>query len=112
VSLLGGSRAWLLQRITAVYLGVYAPVALLGLMLRPPADYAEWVALFAHPLVWLATALFMLLLLLHAWIGLRDVMLDYLKPLSVRLTGLALAALFLVAMGLWALWILIEAVLQ
>ncbi|AHE98452.1 succinate dehydrogenase, hydrophobic membrane anchor protein [Thioalkalivibrio paradoxus] len=112
MSLLGGQRAWLLQRITAVYAGLYLFVAVAVLLARAPADHAAWLALVAHPAVWLATALFVLVLLLHAWVGLRDVILDYLKPAWVRLTVLTLAAGAFLAMGFWALWILIEAALR
>ncbi|AGA33114.1 Succinate dehydrogenase hydrophobic membrane anchor protein [Thioalkalivibrio nitratireducens DSM 14787] len=112
MSLLGGQRAWLLQRVTAVYAGVYLLGAVALLLVRPPADHGAWLALVAHPAVWLATALFVLVLLLHAWVGLRDVILDYLKPAWVRLTVLTLAAGVFLVMGFWALWILIDAVLR
>lgn len=112
MSLLGGQRAWLLQRVTAIYAGLYLVLAVAVLLVRPPGDHAAWLALIAHPAVWLATGLFVPVLLLHAWVGLRDVFLDYLKPAWVRLTALTLAAGAFLLMGLWALWILTEAVLR
>ena len=111
MSVLSGQRAWLLQRITALYAGLYVLAAVAVLLTRPPGDHADWLDLVTHPVVWLATAAFVLLLLLHAWIGLRDVILDYVKPVAVRLTALVVAAMVFLLIGLWAFWILIEAAL-
>ena len=111
MSLLSGQRAWLLQRITAVYAGAYVFLAVAWLLARPPQDHAAWLALVSQPGVWLATALFVLVVLLHAWIGLRDVILDYLRPAGLRLAALVAAGGAFLLMGLWALWILIEAAL-
>jgi succinate dehydrogenase / fumarate reductase, membrane anchor subunit len=111
VSLLSGQRAWLLQRITALFAGVYVFLAVAVLLARPPADHGAWLALVTHPVVWLATAAFIILILLHAWIGLRDVILDYVRPLAVRLAALVAVAIGFLLLGLWALWILIEAAL-
>ena len=111
MSLLSGQRAWLLQRITALYAGVYVFLAVAVLLARPPADHAVWLAIITHPVVWLATAAFVILMLLHAWIGLRDVILDYVRPLAVRLAALVAVAVGFLLLGLWALWILIEAAL-
>jgi succinate dehydrogenase, hydrophobic membrane anchor protein len=55
-----------------------------------------------------AFGLFALALLLHAWIGVRDVILDYVKPPALRLALLAAVALFLLANGLWLAGILME----
>jgi succinate dehydrogenase / fumarate reductase membrane anchor subunit len=49
-----------------------------------------------------ATALAAAALLLHAWVGVRDVILDYVKPLPLRAGLLVLVALVLAAEGLWA----------
>jgi succinate dehydrogenase / fumarate reductase membrane anchor subunit len=41
-------------------------------------------------------------LLLHAWVGLRDVVLDYIKPLALRVGVLALLGFALLAVAMWA----------
>jgi len=43
---------------------------------------------------------------LHVWVGLRDILMDYVQPLSVRLFVTAMLAMGLSACGLWALRIL------
>ncbi len=105
---MSGFRAWVWQRASAVYLALYIAYVLLHLMLAPPVDQqalASWMG--ALPM-WLATALFMLMLLLHAWVGVRDVILDYLKPAFLRFLALLAVQAFLLACGLWALAVLVQ----
>jgi len=61
-----------------------------------------------RPLVWLGSALFVPALLLHAWIGVRDVLLDYLPSSLVRLVALSLLLVALWGLGAWALLILVK----
>ena len=49
-------------------------------------DYAAWKALFASSAFRIATFLFMVALLWHAWVGVRNILMDYIKPAGVRLT--------------------------
>jgi succinate dehydrogenase / fumarate reductase membrane anchor subunit len=58
------------------------------------------------PAVSVSAALFFLALLLHVWAGLRDILMDYVQPLAVRLIFTSILALGLSACGLWALQIL------
>ncbi len=95
------------QRVSAVYLALYIAWILLRLMVAPPGNHQalqEWVSSLG---MWLATAVFMLMLLLHAWVGVRDVVLDYVKPTVLRLLVLAAVLAFLLACGLWALVVLV-----
>lgn len=98
-----GLRAWLWQRLSAVYLLCYAIFVMLAFAISPPDSYAAWRAWMADPLVGLATALFFVALLLHAWVGMRDVIIDYAGVLSLRLALLTLTALGLAGTGLWVL---------
>lgn len=101
-----GLRAWLWQRVSAVYLLAYLLIGG-GMLLRsPPAGYAEWHDWMAEPFVGLATALFFAALLLHAWIGVRDIIIDYVGSLAARLTLLTLTGFGLAGAGLWTLKIL------
>ena len=104
---LSGFRAWMWQRASAVYLALYIAWILLRLMLAPPADQQvlqDWMSSLG---MWLATAVFIILLLLHAWVGVRDVVLDYVRPAALRLLVLAAVLAFLLACGLWALAVLV-----
>lgn len=99
---LSGLRAWILQRVSAAVLLLWLLYFVGVLLAAPPADHAAWVAWITAPGMAVATALAFGALLLHAWVGVRDVILDYVKPLALRAGLLVLVALVLVAEGLWA----------
>lgn len=103
-----GLGEWLLQRLSALYVAGFAVYAAIFLLLFPPADYAAWRAWFGSGAVRLAWALFIVLLLIHAWIGMRSVFLDYLRSLWLRLSVLTLTAVGLLALALWAGQILLR----
>jgi len=105
---LTGLPAWLVQRLSALYMALYAIVALGWWAFAAEIDYDAWRALFAQPVVSIATAMFMLALLLHAWIGVRDVILDYAgRTPAVRLLLLTLLGGWLIAMAFWTLQIVL-----
>jgi succinate dehydrogenase / fumarate reductase, membrane anchor subunit len=98
---------WLWQRVTSVYMAGFVVYVIVHLSLSPARDHAAWTAWFALGHVRLAWALFILSLLLHAWIGMRSIYLDYLHPLWLRFSVSLLTALGLLALGLWAARILL-----
>lgn len=104
-----GSRAWLMQRISAVYLAVYIVMFGLHLLFDAPASYQAWRAWMGLPFITVTTSLFFAALLMHAWVGLRDVIMDYVHPPAVRFLLLVSVALGVFAMGLWALRVLMLA---
>lgn len=105
--LASGLRAWALQRITALYLGGFTLYLLWLFLFNPPADHAAWRALVTGPVSSLAWMLAFLALILHAWVGLRDILIDYLHPPLLRIAGLLLVGLFLTVCAFWALRLLI-----
>lgn len=102
-----GTRDWLGQRVTAVIMAVYS--LLIGgiLLFGAPGDFGEWKALFSGRIMQLATLLFIASLLYHAWVGIRDVLMDYVKPTSVRLTLQIGVILSLVVYLAWSFMILL-----
>jgi len=104
-----GLRAWILQRLTAVYMTLFVIYAALRWLPAPPASHEFWRAWVADPWVGVAILLFFASLLLHAWIGIRDVLIDYVRPIGARLTLLTLTGLGLVGCGLWVLQVIFMA---
>lgn len=98
-----GLRAWLLQRITAVYLAIYIIATLLYLLTRNTIDFPLWHNWLASPLMGVATTLFTLALLLHVWVGIRDVLIDYVHLVSLRLLFMVVTALILLGSLLWVI---------
>lgn len=96
-----GWKDWLAQRVTAVVMALYT-LLLLGIALyHGGIDHASWTALIAHPAFRIATMLFGLALFWHAWIGMRDIWMDYVKPVGLRLTLEVLTVIVLVAYAAW-----------
>jgi len=97
-----GLRDWLLQRLTAVVMAVYSIVLVACVLLHPIHSQADLRALFAGAFFRVATLLFVLALLYHAWVGMRDILMDYVKPVWVRLGLQAVIGQVLIGYLVWA----------
>ncbi|MEJ1296400.1 MAG: succinate dehydrogenase, hydrophobic membrane anchor protein [Candidatus Sedimenticola sp. (ex Thyasira tokunagai)] len=96
-----GLRAWVLQRVTAVYLGIYIIYLFTYLAFSGPDSYETWRAYLAHPVAAAAMQLFFVALLIHSWVGIRDVLIDYVPLFIARVVLLTLFGTGLVACGLF-----------
>ena len=81
-----GASDWLAQRITGIVIAVYALVLFFVWAGTPDLDFAGWSALFASGWIKVLTLMAVLALAWHAWIGVRDIFMDYIKPTWMRLT--------------------------
>jgi succinate dehydrogenase / fumarate reductase membrane anchor subunit len=104
--------AWVIQRATSVYLLVMLSYLLIHFIFDAPADHAALVGWASQPLVAMALLLLVPVVLMHAWVGIRDVLIDYVHVLGLRITLLSLFAFVFVASGLWAFKAIIIASLQ
>lgn len=104
-----GLRAWVAQRLTAVYLALFLLFLLVKFALDPPLHHAEWRGWLADPVVGISCLLFFLALQLHAWVGVRDILMDYARPIALRAVLMSLVLLTLLACGVWAVQLLILA---
>lgn len=101
-----GMRDWLAQRITGVVIALYAVYLFFAICTLPEATYQNWTMLFAGPFTKVATLLAMLALIYHAWVGIRDLYMDYLKCTALRLLLQVLTILALAGYAFWAVTIL------
>jgi succinate dehydrogenase / fumarate reductase, membrane anchor subunit len=101
-----GLRDWLAQRFTAVVMAVYAFFIMVYLLLQPSFGYDTWIELFSGNVMRTFSLLFLLSLFYHAWIGVRDIVMDYIKPASIRLLVHVLVILALVLYVIWSVQIL------
>jgi len=90
-----GTGTWLVQRASAALLALTLPVLVICFLTALPLDFAGWQALFAS--LWLRVLMLLTAaaLALHAWVGMRDIFMDY-----VRHTGLRLALYLVVIVTL------------
>jgi succinate dehydrogenase / fumarate reductase membrane anchor subunit len=103
-----GLRDWLVQRLTALVLAAYAvflPVYVL-VSASGPLGYDTWAALFVPLWMKVVTLMALLALVYHAWIGVRDIWMDYVKPAGLRLVLQLASVLWLVACAIWSVQIL------
>jgi len=101
-----GARDWLAQRVTAIVMTLYTLLIALIVLWHGGLDYATWKAMFAGAAFRVATFLFMVSLLFHAWVGMRNILMDYAKPTSLRLTLQIAVVCVLVAYAGWTVQVL------
>lgn len=101
-----GLRDWLAQRVSAVILAVYAIVLGGYALFASDLTYDKWAGLFAPTAMKVATLLALFALFFHAWIGIRDIWMDYVKPVALRLTLEVLTILWLLGCAIWSVQIL------
>lgn len=101
-----GLRDWLVQRITALVMAIYALVIVAYLLVQPAFGYDTWSGLFSGNLMRTFSLLFLFSLFYHAWIGVRDIVMDYVKPASIRLVIHVLVILALILYAIWSVQIL------
>ena len=103
---MSGLLAWTLQRLTAIFMLVFCVFVLLRFTFERPHSFREWHAWVASPLMLFAMALFFVALALHTWVGLRDVIMDYVHSFALRIYLFSLLGIEAAAVALWAFWIL------
>ena len=96
-----GTGDWLLQRLTAVVMAGYTIFAFVALAAFRPSGYAAWKAALSHTWLQVGTLLFAAALLYHAWVGMRDILMDYVKPTALRLTAQFAVAFVLLFYLVW-----------
>ena len=101
-----GWGGWLAQRITAVIMLLYTLYFLAVLVSLPAIDYPHWRALWDVPVMRFATMIFVLSAAYHAWVGVRNIFMDYVKDTGVRLVLYVLVIVALIVYGLWTVQIL------
>ncbi len=103
-----GMKAWLIQRFSGIYIALYALIFVIvvwrqSLIHDGTINYQQWSALFHQPWLQIATGLFGFAVLFHAWIGLRDIILDYIQSITVKMLVMSFIVLMLLASGYWLL---------
>jgi succinate dehydrogenase / fumarate reductase membrane anchor subunit len=101
-----GLGDWLAQRISAVVIAAYCAFLLVALLITRNPSYEGWAGLFSHLWMKVITLVALFALFYHAWVGVRDIWMDYVKPASVRLGLQVLTVFWLLFCAVWAAQIL------
>jgi succinate dehydrogenase / fumarate reductase, membrane anchor subunit len=101
-----GLRDWLSQRVTAVLMALFTAVLVVQLLLPGPLGYDRWAGIFAAQ--WMKVLSFVVFVALawHAWVGMRDIWMDYVKPVGTRLVLQVATLVWLVGCTGWAVQVL------
>ncbi|MBK9362551.1 MAG: succinate dehydrogenase, hydrophobic membrane anchor protein [Rubrivivax sp.] len=101
-----GLRDWLVQRITAVLMTLFTLVLLVQVLLPGPMGYDKWAGIFSAQWMKLLTYVVIVSLIWHAWVGMRDIWMDYVQPVGVRLVLQVVTLAWLIGCAGWALQVL------
>jgi succinate dehydrogenase / fumarate reductase, membrane anchor subunit len=101
-----GLRDWLAQRVTAVMMVVFIILLAAMLLISPPHDEASWKTMFSNRWMRIASFLFLVSLFWHAWVGMRNILMDYVHATGIRLMLQILIILSLLFYTVWSLEIL------
>ncbi len=101
-----GMRLWLSQRLTALVMAAYIVFLLVLLVVMKPLGFAAWHAFVAPVWFKLATLLFFMCLFVHAWLGVADVLKDYVFNKTLRAYMQIAVDVALVAYLFWLMFIL------
>jgi len=101
-----GMRDWLSQRVTAVLMALFTIALIAQLLFGGPLGYDRWAAIFSTQWMKLLTFVTIVALGWHAWVGVRDIWMDYVKPVGVRLLLQVITIVWLVACAGWAIQVL------
>lgn len=101
-----GLRDWLSQRVTAALMALYTLVLLVQLLLPGPLGYTRWAGIFAAQWMKVFTFVIVVALLWHVWVGMRDVWMDYVKPVGIKLVLQVFTIAWLVGCAGWAVQVL------
>ncbi len=101
-----GWREWLAQRVTAVIMALFAIIIFGFFVIKGEVSYLDWKELFSSQLFRVLALLFLISVYYHAWIGVRDVLMDYIKPVAVRISLQVMVILALVGFAIWSIAIL------
>jgi succinate dehydrogenase / fumarate reductase membrane anchor subunit len=102
-----GTRDWLAQRVTAALMAVFTLAVLAQVIFtRGAIGYEKWAGIYAGQPMKMLTFATIVGLLYHVWVGMRDVLMDYVKPVGVRLVLQILVIVWLVGCAGWAIQVL------
>jgi succinate dehydrogenase / fumarate reductase membrane anchor subunit len=101
-----GLRDWLAQRITSLLMALFTVAVVVQVLMPGPLDYYKWSAIFAQQWMKILTFIAIVSLLYHVWVGMRDIWMDYVKPVGIRLALDIFTIAWLVGCTGWAIQVL------
>ncbi|MFT3665059.1 succinate dehydrogenase, hydrophobic membrane anchor protein [Piscinibacter sp.] len=101
-----GLRDWLAQRVTAALMALFTLALIVQVLLPGEMGYDKWAGIFSHQWMKVLTFVVIVALLYHVWVGMRDVWMDYIKPVAIRLALQVFTIVWLTGCAGWAIQVL------
>jgi len=101
-----GSRDWLSQRVTAVLMALFTLAVIVQVLMPGEMGYYKWSGIFASQWMKVLTFVVIVSLALHAWVGVRDIWMDYVKPVGIRLGLQVFSIVWLLGCAGWAVQVI------
>ena len=107
-----GLGSWIWQRISALYLALFLIYFISSFLLLDQFNYSRWLEWNIQPVNGILLFIGFVMLILHAWIGIKDVIMDYVHPVIARAVVMMMFALMLIICLVWVSQILLMAMLK
>jgi succinate dehydrogenase / fumarate reductase membrane anchor subunit len=101
-----GLRDWLVQRVTAALMALFTLALAVQMLVGQPMGYDKWAGIFSAQWMKVLTFVVVVSLAWHAWVGMRDIWMDYIKPVGIRLVLQVFTLVWLVGCAGWAVQVL------
>ncbi|MCW5662420.1 MAG: succinate dehydrogenase, hydrophobic membrane anchor protein [Piscinibacter sp.] len=101
-----GLRDWLAQRVTAALMALFTLALVVQVLLPGELGYDKWAGIFSRQWMKVLTFVVIVSLAYHAWVGMRDVWMDYVKPVGIKLLLQVFTIVWLVGCLGWAVQVL------
>ena len=102
-----GLRDWLAQRVTAALMALFTVLVLAQIIFsKGPVGYDLWAGIFSAQWMKALTFTVIIAMLFHVWLGMRDIWMDYIKPVGLRLALQVFTIVWLVACAGWGIQVL------
>ena len=102
-----GLRDWLAQRVTAALMAIFTVLLLAQIIFSTgPIGYDQWAGIFSAQWMKALTFSVIIALLYHVWVGMRDIWMDYIKSVSLRLSLQVFTIVWLLSCAGWGIQIL------
>jgi succinate dehydrogenase / fumarate reductase membrane anchor subunit len=101
-----GLRDWMAQRATALVMALFTVALIVQVLLPGSMGYDKWAGIFSRQWMKVLTFVVIVSLAYHVWVGVRDVLMDYVKPVGVKLLLQVFTLVWLVGCAGWAIQVL------
>ena len=91
-----GLRDWLSQRVTAALMALFTLAVIVQVLLPGEMGYDKWAGIFSRQWMKVLTFVVIVSMLVHVWVGMRDIWMDYVKPVGARLAAQVFTIVWLV----------------